>query len=368
MYFLTQIARYFVGVLFIFSGLIKLNDPVGTQIKLEEYFEVFATDVPALAGLFHGLIPLALYLSVILCVLEVVLGIALLIKYKLQTTLWVLLLLTVFFTFLTFYSAYFNRVTDCGCFGDAIKLTPWQSFSKDIVLLVLILLLFSQRKALAEENTGKTKTAWMGISLVACIAIAAYAITYMPIIDFLPYKKGSSLPALMQPSEQLRYAYKMEKKGEIIEFEQYPADTTYVFKEMVLLNPEAQPKVTDYAVWNNEGDYTKQTFEGNKLLILIQNVEKTNVNAIAEINSLVKSLKGANVEPIVLTSADEATFEAFRHEMQLAVPYYFTDATVMKSMSRTNPGLILMKNGNIKGKWPAASLPDAEKIKELVAG
>ena len=133
MYLLTHVARYFVGVLFIFSGLIKLNDPVGTQIKLEEYFDVFATDIPALSGLFHGLVPLALYLSVILCVLEVVLGIALLIKYKLQSTLWVLLLLTVFFTFLTFYSAYFNRVTDCGCFGDAIKLTPWQSFSKDII-------------------------------------------------------------------------------------------------------------------------------------------------------------------------------------------------------------------------------------------
>lgn len=368
MYYLTHIARYFVGILFIFSGLIKLNDPVGTQIKLEEYFEVFATDVPALAGLFHGMIPLALYLSVLLCVLEVVLGIALLIKYKLQSTLWVLLVLTAFFTFLTFYSAYFNRVTDCGCFGDAIKLTPWQSFSKDVVLMGLILLLFSQRKKMAEQNARNFKAAWMGFSLLACLAIAIYAINFMPIIDFLPYKKGASLPALMQPSAQLKYAYKMEKKGQLFEFDQYPSDTTYVFKEMVLLNPEAQPKVTDYAVWNNEGDYTKQTFEGNKLLILIQNVEKTNVKRIAEINSLVKSLQGTNINPIVLTAADEATFEAFRHEVQLAVPYYFTDATVMKSMSRTNPGLILMKNGHIKGKWPAAALPDAEKIKELVAG
>jgi uncharacterized membrane protein YphA (DoxX/SURF4 family) len=366
MYIIAHIARYFVGVLFIFSGLIKLNDPVGTQIKLEEYFDVFATDLPALSGLFHGLIPLALYISVILCVAEVVLGVALLLRYQMKYTMWVLLLLTVFFTFLTFYSAYFNRVTDCGCFGDAIKLTPWQSFSKDVILLLLILLIFTHKGTISHAPQAKSKTVVMGFSLVTCIVIAIYAINYMPIIDFLPYKKGANLPSLMQPSDKLRYAYKMEKNGKITEFEQYPTDTTYIFKEMILLNPEAQPKVTDYAVWNKEGDFTKETFAGNKLLILIQNVEKTNVKRIREINSLVNSLKGSNIEPIVLTAADEATFEAFRHEVQLAVPYYFTDATVMKSMSRTNPGLILMQNGSIKGKWAAAALPDTEKIKEMV--
>ena len=134
---LTAAARYIVGFLFIISGLIKVNDPVGTQIKLEEYFEVFSSDI--WSG-FHALVPLALFLSVFLSVLEVVLGVALLVKYKMKITTTVLLVLIVFFTFLTFYSAYFNKVTDCGCFGDALKLTPWQSFIKDIVLLVLIMM------------------------------------------------------------------------------------------------------------------------------------------------------------------------------------------------------------------------------------
>jgi uncharacterized membrane protein YphA (DoxX/SURF4 family) len=367
MYVFNQIARYFVGVLFIFSGLIKLNDPVGTQIKLEEYFDVFATDFSPLSGFFHALIPLSLYLAVILCVAEVVLGVALLVKYKMQYTLWVLLLLITFFTFLTFYSAYYNKVTDCGCFGDAIKLTPWQSFLKDIVLLVLILVLFTQRNKFSTGTTSRTSTAIVAFSLFASTAVAIYAINYLPLIDFLPYKTGAHLPSLMQPSEKLRYTYKMEKDGKLYELEQYPTDTTYVFKEMMLANPEAQPKVTDYSVWNAEGDFTQETFTGNKMLILIQNTEKANAKGIQQINALVKSLENTNIEPIILTATDEATFERFRHEFQLAIPYYFTDATVLKTMSRTNPGLILMQNGTIKGKWPPASLPNAEKIQKLLS-
>lgn len=367
MYLVNQIARYFVGVVFIFSGLIKLNDPIGTQIKLEEYFEVFASDVPALAGFFHTLIPLTLYLAVILCVAEVVLGVAVLVRYKMKYTLWILLLLILFFTFLTFYSAYFNKVTDCGCFGDAIKLTPWQSFFKDIVLLLFILLLFVQRPGLdSGEVTTRKSTAIMAFTVIASIAVAFYTVNYLPLIDFLPYKRNANLPALMKPSERLRYKYKLEKDGKIVEFEQYPSDTTYVFKEMVLLNPEAQPKVTDFAVWNAEGDFTQQVFVGKKLLILIQNVQKADVKAIREINSLITSLKGTNIEPIILTASDEASFEEFRHQHQIGIPYYFTDATVLKTMIRTNPGILLLENGTIRGKWPAADLPDAGMVKSLL--
>ena len=143
MIILDSIVRFIVGALFIFSGLIKLNDPIGTQIKLEEYFEVFAVDF---AGFFVYLIPAALTISMLLIVLEVVLGIAVLLNYQMQKTTMVLLLLITFFTFLTFYSAYFDKVTDCGCFGDAIALTPWESFTKDLILVVLIVYLFARRK------------------------------------------------------------------------------------------------------------------------------------------------------------------------------------------------------------------------------
>ena len=135
----VQITRILTGVLFIFSGLIKLNDPVGFSFKLEEYFVVFGTEF---------MVPLALTLAVFLCVFEVVTGLALILGVYRRWTMWGLLLMIIFFTFLTFYSAYFNKVTDCGCFGDAIPLTPWQSFTKDVILSVAILFLFIRQKAI----------------------------------------------------------------------------------------------------------------------------------------------------------------------------------------------------------------------------
>ncbi|MFP4091521.1 MAG: MauE/DoxX family redox-associated membrane protein, partial [Cyclobacteriaceae bacterium] len=194
---IAQIARFLVGGLFIFSGLIKINDPVGTAIKLEEYFEVFAVDF---APVFASLVPASLFFSVLLSVLEVVLGVAVLISYRMRLTSWLLMGIIVFFTFLTFYSAYFNKVTDCGCFGDAIKLTPWQSFYKDIILLVLIGIIFMYRDKY--QSLLKGNAADLSIAAVTAINIfgAIFAIQHLPYFDFRAYKVGSNIPALMQPS------------------------------------------------------------------------------------------------------------------------------------------------------------------------
>src|SRR5687768_10469856 len=143
-----QVSRFFVGGLFIFSGLIKLNDPVGTKIKMEEYFGVFAEDF---GSFFSAFIPFAMEIGMIMIILEIVLGVAVLIYYRMNITTVLLLLIMVFFTFLTFYSAYFNKVTDCGCFGDAIKLTPWESFYKDIILMIPVLHLRSEERRVGKE-------------------------------------------------------------------------------------------------------------------------------------------------------------------------------------------------------------------------
>src|SRR5690606_27111023 len=128
-----------VGLLFIISGLNKFNDSMGFSFKFEEYFSIVVLNLPSF-------MPMALGISIVQLIVVVLLGIFLLLGFKLKFTLWSLLSMIVFFTFLTFYSAYFNKVTDCGCFGDAIKLTPWESFAKDVLLLVLILVLIIGRK------------------------------------------------------------------------------------------------------------------------------------------------------------------------------------------------------------------------------
>lgn len=359
---LVFIARIIVGGLFIFSGLIKINDPVGTAIKLEEYFHVFSTDI---AEFFLYFVPLALPLAVFLSVLEVVLGVAVLIWYRIKLTSWILLLLIVFFTFLTFYSAYFNKVTDCGCFGDAIVLTPWESFIKDIVLLILIVLLFMHQKIFSPLMSSKIGDIVIIICIVLNTALAIYAIQYLPYIDFRAYKVGADIPALMEPSAPLKYKYIMKKGGELHEFDNYPSDTTYQYEAMEIVNPEDQAKISDYNIWNNEGDFTPESFNGTKLFIIIYNVETADTEEIGEIKTLVSNLEG-EVEAWIITSSDESTFEAFRHEHQLAIPYFFGDATVLKTIIRANPGLVLLNNGVVLGKWHHNAVPDPSDITDLL--
>ncbi len=359
---LAQVSRVIVGLLFIFSGLIKINDPVGTELKLEEYFEVFAADFSSFHDLFTALIPFALYFSVFLCTAEIVLGVALLVAYKPRTISVLLLLITIFFTFLTFYSAYYNKVTDCGCFGDAIKLTPWTSFGKDIFLLTLILFIVYYRKKFKALPTGII----VALSTFASLGIAVYAIRHLPIIDLLPYKVGANIPAQMKPSEPLRYMYTFEKDGKTFEFEKYPSDTTLVFKDMRILNENAKPKITDYKVWIDEIDFTQSTFEGKKLFLILKNFNDINTAALPDITKLINSIKEKGIEPIVLTSGSSAETSKFLAEHQLSIPFYYADGTVLKTISRSNPGIWLLKDGIVKGKWHYNDTPHAEEVLALI--
>ncbi len=358
---LIEIARFFVGGLFIFSGIIKVNDPVGTAIKLEEYFQVFSYDI---AGFFKIFIPAALFLSVLLSVLEVVLGIALIIGFRVKNTVWVLLGMIIFFTFLTFYSAYFNKVTDCGCFGDAIKLTPWQSFQKDIILLILIGFLFIKRNSITSFLASKTSTVTVAISTLLFTVVAIMAIMHLPFIDFRTYAIGNNIPQLMQPSGDLIYAYVMEKEGTEYEFDTYPSDKSYTFKELKVLNPEVQPKITDFAVWNDEGEFTDQILLGNKLLFIIYNTEKAKTKNIEDMLALADETKRADV--LILTASGYEQFEAFRHEHQISIPYYYADATVLKTMVRSNPGVMLLNEGTVIGKWHNNDVPEVSEINKLL--
>src|SRR5688572_30649984 len=230
--FADQFSRYFVGALFIFSGLIKLNDPIGTQIKMEEYFEVFAEDF---GSFFHYLIPYALEIGMILVILEVVLGVAVLLFYKMEITTKVLLALMVFFTFLTFYSAYFNKVTDCGCFGDAIKLTPWQSFIKDVVLMVFVLHLFWFRKTYVPVLRTREGHLVVASATALSLFLGVYAVRHLPFIDFRAYRIGNHIPTQMQPEEQpvFEYVFIRKDNGEQVRSEKYLMDTTQYKYESV---------------------------------------------------------------------------------------------------------------------------------------
>jgi uncharacterized membrane protein YphA (DoxX/SURF4 family) len=362
--YIDLFSRIFVGGLFIFSGLIKLNDPIGTQIKLQEYFEVFAEDI---GSFFHYFIPWALEIGMIMIVLEVVLGVAILLYYRMDISTWVLLTLMVFFTILTFYSAYFNKVTDCGCFGDAIKLTPWESFIKDIVLMVFVLHLFWYRKTyvpMLKPSLGYSIV--LGTTLL-CIFLGIFAIRHLPFIDFRAYKVGAHIPTQMIPPEQPIIEYVFDKGGEEVTSEKFLTEEGYTYKSSRVLNEDKiKAKITDYSVSDPDGnDLTQSTFEGPLLLFVIYDMSKASTANQESLNKLAGSLDG-KVRMLILTSSTAEAADAYRHENQFAVPFAFADATVLKTIIRSNPGIALWKDGKVLGNWHHNDTPEATEILQLL--
>jgi len=360
-----QVSRFFVGGLFIFSGLIKLNDPIGTEIKMEEYFEVFAKDFGSFFELF---IPWSLEIGMIMIVLELALGAAILILYRMEITTWVLLILMVFFTFLTGYSAILNKVTDCGCFGDAIKLTPWQSFWKDIILMFFVAHLFWYRKRYVPTLRTREGHFVVGAVVVLCTWLGIRAINHLPFIDFRAYKVGNNIPHEMQPPVAAIGEYTFKKDGKEVKSDKYlTPEEGYEYVSYKIINEdEIKPKITDYAVTSSDGnDITQSTFQGNKLLIVMVDVNKASTKNIEEIRSLIQGIEG-KVDAFILTSSSADNTERFRHENQLAVPYYFADATVLKTIIRSNPGIALWKDGTVLGNWHHNDTPTATEVLSLV--
>jgi len=368
---LTRVCWVLLGGLFIFSGLIKLNDPVGTAYKLEEYFEIFAIDVPWLSWLFTPLHDASRFLSVALSSLEVILGVALLLRWFLRRTLYLLLALLVFFTFLTFYSAAFNKVTDCGCFGDFIKLTPWTSFTKDVLLLVLWVVVFRGQKHLRRTFvSGMAGLMTMTFASALAIGIGVRALGHMPYFDFLPYKVGNNIPQLMKATEAPRYRYTFERDGKTMEAEQFPTDSTWKYKTMTVLNPKAStPAITDFVISDLDGnDVTKQVLTGNKLILIVQNTNKTDRDRFEQFNQLFTAAAQSrkHIEVLTITSTAAGKFDSFRHDVNLATPYYFADATVLKSMIRSNPGLMVLHNGTIVAKYHYHDIPALYQVEKAL--
>lgn len=361
---LDYTVRIFVGVLFIFSGLVKLNDPMGTEIKMQEYFELFATDF---AHFFELLIPLAMPISLFIIILEIVLGIAILINHDVKWTLGLTAGLILFFTFLTFYSAYFNKVTDCGCFGDAIPLTPWESFTKDVILVVLIgymILRIKHFKALFSYKTGYITLAF---STVIGMVLGFYAIRHLPYIDFRPYGVGDNIPANMIAPETPNFVYTFAKDGEEVESTQYlSAEEGYEYVSHKITNEENTiPKITDYNIWNEEiGDYTQQSFVGLKLFVVVYESGKANTSRMTDIANLIEEL-GEEVETIALTASAGDDFRTFLADYNIDIPFFYGDATVLKAMIRSSPGIILLNDGTVLGKWHYNDVPTSTKVRAL---
>jgi uncharacterized membrane protein YphA (DoxX/SURF4 family) len=370
-------SRIFVGVLFIFSGLIKANDPLGFGYKLQEYFDVF--HMSFLGGMATGI-------AILLCVFEIVLGALLLFGFWKKQVTGGLLAVIIFFTFLTFVSAAFKVVTSCGCFGDAIPLTPWQSFSKDIVLLILIIYLFIHKDLIQPiTNNSKVQQGLFAFVLLVSVLFSVFTYSCLPVLDFLPYKIGASIPELMKiPAGKtgdeygIIYNLKNKQSGEKKRMTDKEYLKTEIWKDenweivgnpdQVLVKKGYEPKIKDLKITDGSGtDYTKELIENPyyNLVIVAYNLDDANEKAIAELNALtLNAADQFNIRTVLLTSNSASDATLFSKRMKLLAEVFYADAVPLKSMVRSNPGVLLLKNGVIVNKWHYNTVPSFDKLTE----
>ncbi len=309
---LTQIIRIIVGVLFVFSGFVKLVDPIGSQYKFQEYFSESVLNM-------EFLIPYALPLAILLIIGEIVLGVALLVGWLPKFTILKLLALILIFLFLTWYSAYYNKVTDCGCFGDFLKLTPWQSFYKDVVLTIMILFLLFQHKQIKPIFSQKVVASITILSFFACMYLAYHVLTHLPIIDFRAYAIGKNIP------EGMKY----KDDGEI-------------------------PPVHDFMLEDTQNDLAPELLAKEKvLLIIVYNLDKTDEKGFPAIKELANKAikKGYTVYGVSASFTDDLILT--QNKYNLPFEFLFCDETTLKTIIRANPGVVILNKGTVvqKKNW-----------------
>ena len=371
---LIWFCRIAVGLLFIFSGLIKANDPLGFSYKLEEYFDVF--HITFLNGF-------ALSIAILLCALEMIFGFALLIGVRAISVAWGLLLLIIFFSFLTFYSAFFKVVQTCGCFGDAIPLTPWQSFSKDLVLLLLILVIFVNRKVIQPLFKKGAGDQLLLAATVLSVGFGIYTYNFSPVMDFLPYKIGANIPDEMKtppgakPDEiEVTYHLKNKKTGatKVMSDKEYLKSNIWKDNDWTIVGePESRlikkgfsPKIADLIINDAQGNnYITELLTNPyySLVIVAYNLRQTDEEAINRLNALAINLsQNFNIRTVLLTSNSAQDATAFAKQHHLLSEIFYADEVPLKSMVRSNPGILLLKNGTIINKWHYHSMPKYDEL------
>ena len=353
---ITQISRIIVGVLFIISGLIKLNDPIGFSYKLEEYFNANVLNV-------EFLIPYALIIACFVVIFEVVLGVMLLIGFKPKFTMWSLLAMIVFFTFLTFYSAYFNKVTDCGCFGDALKLTPWESFTKDIILLFFILILFFNQKYINALFSKTILNLVVFATYSLCLLMAYYVLQHLPIKDFRAYKVGTNIQKGMEIPEgapkseyEMVFIYKVNGVDTEISYDdvmanKIPEGAEFVDRQDKLIKQGYIPPIHDFSMEKDDSDFTEEILNEPKVVLLISyDLKKSKDKGMEKLEAFNKKASDKGYMVIGMTSSGEDVIAEYKKKFGLTFDYYFCDATTLKTIERANPSIVVLEKGTIVDK------------------
>ena len=355
---LANLIRIITGMVFIFSGFVKGVDPLGFTYKFEDYLVAFHWEF---------LMPMALLFVIALCTLEFTIGVMLLFNLRMKLTSWLLLLMMVFFTCLTLNDAINNPVPDCGCFGDAIKLTNWQTFYKNIVLIFFAVLVFSYRK----KYSGFVKPGFQWLIAFAFAGIFAVFSTYcymhLPVVDFTEWRTGHKLFSDHPKPVKYYLTYRDKLSGMKKEYlsPDYPFNDSSWMAKMEFVSQ----RVVDPNVYYGKSLVITDTLQnavtesiirnpGYQLIVNSYSLKNANIPAFKEINEFSRKAAAVNIPTAVLVSAESRDIAAFSQNNQLSLDFYLADDILLKTMVRSNPGIMLLKGGVIINKWHWRDLPD----------
>ena len=359
---LAGISRTLLGLVFIFSGVVKAIDPLGTVYKIEDYLKAFG-------GFFTELLPMAEVAAWALIILELLLGVCMVLNIRTQWTAWVSLLFYLVMTPLTLYIALTNPVSDCGCFGDAVVLTNWQTFWKNVVLIILAIVLVACRK-----HTRQLWSNWMEVvltvlTIVAAVAFMTWTRLHLPLKDFRPYKVGNHLPTLMEYPDDAEpdvyeYSFVYEKDGveQTFTLENYPkGDSTWTFvrSNSKLIKKGYEPPIHDFEIINAEGeDLTWDILESEEpvTLVVMYDLKKADKKQMAKVEALLGDeamrQEGDEAGVYILTGSGTDDIINFCLEYPALSDYICTcDPVTLKTIVRANPGAIVVQNGTVMDKY-----------------
>jgi len=367
MNFIKHLSRITVGFIFIFSGFVKGIDPWGSAYKFSDYFNAMGME---------WLLWAAFPLGILLAFAEFTIGIGLLFNVFLRFSSWLALLFMGFFLPLTLWVAIKNPVTDCGCFGDALVISNWETFYKNVVLIILTLIIFKYRNKTKNFKGGKLPALLSTISVIIYFVLVFYSYNHLPIFDFRPYKVGVNIPEAMSTPEDSPqevyeniFYYKNKKTEKVKKFseENYPWQDTvnwvYDNVESVLIQEGYTPPIHDLIMETPDGENIIDFFiydENYVFMLIAYDLEKSKTLSQQKINELANWAIEEEFSFVCLTSTVPEESAVFAEEYGAPYEFFNCDEITLKTIIRSNPGLIVLKDGNILGKWHYNDIPTPE--------
>ena len=351
--------RFALALVFAFSGIVKAIDPMGTVYKLGDYAEAFGLAVP------FGLLLIG---AMLLIIWEYVMGICLFFGIYRRFHLVQMIAFLAVMTPLTYYLALHNPVTDCGCFGDAVVLTNWQTFGKNVALLLMAIISLIGNKFICRIISERVHWLAFVYAAVSLMIFMPYSLRHLPIVDFRPYHVGANIIEGMTipegaPQDEYETLFVLEKDGEqrTFTFDDYPDSTwTFVSRENRLVSKGYVPSITDFYITDLNGDdFTWELLEqpGYTFLVVAPNLNRSDEGMLDVINDLHDYAKVNDYAFYMLTSSGAEAIAQWIDHTGASYPYLQADEILLKTMVRANPGLILLKDGTVIGKWSKADMP-----------